>query len=184
MHAATVFNVGECFVQIKIGKKIFRDQVIVVKNLSRPSILGVALQRTNRMGTGYNIDGRHFITVKDEVITQSCHSTIEPILKTKGKIILKPNSISVVAVKTPKIPDTNILYGVNSKFQLPEGIIPLDILHRVDHKMPRELNIHILNTSSNPVPITSKNTVKIKYREFEDQEIKQFKEGGIISREA
>ena len=83
--------------------------------------------------------------IKGEVITQSCHSTIgEPILKTKGKIILKPTFISVIAVKTPKIPDTNILYEVDSKFhQLPEGIIPLDVLHRVHHKMPRELNIHI-----------------------------------------
>ena len=43
------------------------------------------------------------------------------------------------------------MYEVNCKFQLPEEIIPLDILHRVDHKIPRELNIHILNTGNNPV---------------------------------
>ena len=36
--------VGRCYVQMKIGKKGFRDQVIVVKNLSRPVILGVAIQ--------------------------------------------------------------------------------------------------------------------------------------------
>ena len=73
----------------------------------------------------------------------------------KGKVILKPNSHSVEAVK---IPNTNILYGVDSKFQLPEGIIPLYVLHRVDHKTTRELNMHISNTSSNSVPI-SKSTV-------------------------
>ena len=76
----------------------------------------------------------------------------------KGKIILKPNSISVIAVKTPKVPDTNILYEVDSEFQLPEGIIPLDVLHKVDHKMPRELNIHRLNISSNSLS-TNKNTL-------------------------
>ena len=93
--------------------------------------------------------------IKGDVITESCHSKIgEPILKTKGNIILKPNSISVIAVKTPKIPDTNILYEVDSKFQIPEGIIPLDVLHRVDHKTPREMNIHTLHTSSNSVPET------------------------------
>ena len=72
--------------------------------------------------------------------------------------MLKPNSISVIALKTPNILNTDILYGVDSKFQLPEGIIPLDMLHRVDHKTPRKLNIHILNISSNSIPI-SKTTV-------------------------
>ena len=70
----------------------------------------------------------------------------------KGKVILKPNSITLIAVKTPRIPNTNIMYGVDSKFQIPEGIMPLDMLHRVDHKMPRELNIHIFNTSSSSIP--------------------------------
>ena len=135
---------------MRIGEEIFRDQVIVVKNLSRLFILGVAMQRTNRMGKGYSTDGRHFITVKGEVIAHSCHSTIgEPIIKTKGKVIVKLNSISVIAVKTPRIPDTNTLYEVDSKFQLPKGIILLDVLHRVDHKMSRELDINVLNTSSN-----------------------------------
>ena len=36
----------------------------------------------------------------------------------------------------PKIPHAITLHEVDSKFQLLEGIIPLDILHRVDHKMP------------------------------------------------
>ena len=110
--------VDECFIQMKIGKKMFRDQVIIVKNLSRPFILGVAIQRTNWLGMGYSTDGRHFITIKGKVIAQSFHSTIgEPIWKTKGRIILKPNSISVITVNTPSIPDTNILYEVYSKFK-------------------------------------------------------------------
>ena len=68
--------VGKFFIQMKIARKILRDQVIVIKNLSRPFILGVAIQRTNRMGMGYSIDGRHFIMIKGEVIAQSCISTI------------------------------------------------------------------------------------------------------------
>ena len=114
------------------------------------------MQRTNIMETEYSTNGRFFITIKDEVIAQSCHSTKgELILKMKGKVILKPHSISVIAVK---IPNTNILYEVDSEFQLPGGRIPLDILHKVDHKTPRELNTHILNTSSHSIPI-SKNTI-------------------------
>ena len=87
------------------------------------------------MGIGYSTNGRHFITIKGKVITQSCQSTVEePILKTKGKITLKPNSISVIAVKTPQSPGTEALYKVNYKFQLPEEITPLDVPQKVDHK--------------------------------------------------
>ena len=106
--------VGECFVKTTISKNIFRGRVIVIKNLSRSFILGVTMQRANRMGMAYSTDGRHFITIKGKVNAQSCQSTVEdPSLNTKGQIILKPNSISVVAVKTPKILDTEALYEVN-----------------------------------------------------------------------
>ena len=84
------------------------------------------MQKTNRIGLGYSTNGKHYIMIKGKVIAHNCDSAIgEPILKTKGKIILKPNSISVIAVKTPKIPDTNILYEIDSKFQPPERKIPL-----------------------------------------------------------
>ena len=46
-------------------------------------------------------------------------------------IVPKPNSISVITVKTSKILDTEALYEVNCKFQLPEEIIPSDVLYRV-----------------------------------------------------
>ena len=62
-----------------------------------------------------------------------------------------------MALMTQRIADKDILYEVYSKFQLPEGIIPLDILHRVNYKIPRELNIHIINTSCISMPI-NKNT--------------------------
>ena len=68
------------------------------------------MQIANRMQMECSTDGRHVITIKGEVITQSCHSTVEePILKTKGQIILKSNSISVVAVKTSNMPDAEVL---------------------------------------------------------------------------
>ena len=33
-------------------------------------------------------------------------------------------------------------------FQLPEGVIPLDVLHRIDHKTPKTLNIPIMNVNN------------------------------------
>ena len=47
-------------------------------------------------------------------------------------------SVSIVEIKTTMVPYTNNLYELNfDMFQLPEGVIPLDILHRMDHKTPK-----------------------------------------------
>ena len=63
--------------------------------------------------------------------------TVKLALKTKAKIILPPSSVSVLEIRMPEISDTNNLYELDfDTFQLPEGIIPLDILHQTDHKTP------------------------------------------------
>ena len=55
-------------------------------------------------------------------------------------------SASIVEVKTPKIADSTNLYKLNiDTFQPPKSIIPLDILHRVDHKTSQYLSIPVLN---------------------------------------
>ena len=69
-------------------------------------------------------------------------------------------SISVVEIKTPIIPDTNNLYELNfDTFQLPEGVIPMDILHRIDQKTPKTLNIHIMNTSNTTCSLTKNSPI-------------------------
>ena len=49
----------------------------------------------------------------------------------------------------PEIPESDIYELDFNTFQLPEGIIPLDIMHHVDHKIPRTLKVPILNTNNN-----------------------------------
>ena len=57
-------------------------------------------------------------------------------------------SVSIIGVKTPTVPDTNNLYELDfDAFQLPERIITLDVLHRINHRTPECLNIPILNTN-------------------------------------
>ena len=109
------------------------------------------LHRANRFSTGYSSAEIHYITINCKMITEAIlQVTDSPILKTKGKITLPPMSISVIGIKMPTLHNTNNLYDLNlSTFQLPEGLVPLDILHRVDHKTPQSLNIPILNTNSN-----------------------------------
>ena len=77
------------------------------------------------------------------------HTTVSPILIIKGKVILPPMSVSVVRVKMPEVLDINNLYELNlDTFQLPKGVIPLDIIHRIDHKTPKNLHVPILNTNN------------------------------------
>ena len=76
--------------------------------------------------------------------------TNNPIIKTKGKTTFPPKSVSVISVKMPPFCNTNNIYELNfSTFQLPGGVIPLYVLHRVDHKTPQNLNIPMLNTKNN-----------------------------------
>ena len=64
-------------------------------------------------------------------------------------------SISIVAIKTPTIQNTNNFYELNlDTFQLPEGVVLLDVVHRVDHKSPQSINIPILNTNNSSCSIS------------------------------
>ena len=74
------------------------------------------------------------------MVAQAISQTIiNPIIKMKGKITLPP-SISVIAIKTPMLHNTNNLYELNfDTFELPECVVPLDIVHGVDHKTPQSL---------------------------------------------
>ena len=68
-----------------------------------------------------------------------------PIIKTKGKIELNPESIALVEVQTAR--DIMGNKKLNPEGYLPPGIIPLDLVHSFD-KTPRTLLVPILNTSS------------------------------------
>ena len=68
-----------------------------------------------------------------------------PIIKTKGKVELE--SIALVEVQAPRDIMGNRKYQLNPEGFLPQGIIPLDLVHSFD-KTLRTLYILILNTSS------------------------------------
>ena len=77
----TLTPVGECFVQLQIGNKMFRVRVIVIENLTRDYILGQVLHTANQFGTGYSTNGRHYITQNGEMFVQGCLQIVtNPIL--------------------------------------------------------------------------------------------------------
>ena len=73
---------------------------------------------------------------------------MHPITKTKGKFMLKPESISIIEVQAPRDISGNKRYHLNPEAYLPQGIIPLDLIHSFE-KTPRTLKLPILNTSTN-----------------------------------
>ena len=61
-------------------------------------------------------------------------------------------------MQTPQNLDNNILYEINVDRQLPTGIIPLNIIHNLNHKQSSELIIPLLNIAQTVVKFL-KNTV-------------------------
>ena len=59
----TLRPVGKCFIQLQIGKRVFRDRVVVIKNLRHKYILRQVLHRLYWFGTGYSREGKHYITI-------------------------------------------------------------------------------------------------------------------------
>ena len=93
---------GECFVDLKIGNRVLRDRAIIIKNLSRDYIIGVAIQCANKMLTGFSTLGRHFISLNGKMIAQSVSLiTTQPIIKCKSRTLLQAYAVSIISVKTP-----------------------------------------------------------------------------------
>ena len=89
------------------------------------------------MSTGFSVTGRHFLCVNGQMVVQSITTpTMKPIIKTKGKIKLNPHSIIIVSVKTPPNIDISHVYELNHKFPLPSSVIPMDVMHKFDRKIP------------------------------------------------
>ena len=78
------------------------------------------MQGSYYMSTGFNITSRHFLSVNGQMVAQSVTTlTIEPVIKTKGKIKLYPHAIAIISIKTPPNIDINHVYELNHRFSLP-----------------------------------------------------------------
>ena len=154
---------GECFLQIKIGKQTVGHRVVIINNLNHDYIVGAAIQRSYHIATGFSITGRHFLSVNGQIVVQSIPTpTIEPVIKNKDKINLNPYSITVDSVKTPPNIDTSEVYELNHKFLLPSSMIPINVVHKFDNKVPCELKIPILNTNNNIANITKNTALSLR----------------------
>ena len=70
----TLVPMAKCYVDLKISNRMLRDRAIIMKNLNRYYIIGVAIQHANKMLTGFSTSGRYFISLNGEMIAQSVSS--------------------------------------------------------------------------------------------------------------
>ena len=93
-------------------------------------LLGIRWEHKFNIHMGWTKTGNHIAYGKHNFIAVSTNKlNVHPIIKTKGKIILNPESISFVIVQAPRDISGNKKYQLNSNASLPNGIIPLDLIH-------------------------------------------------------
>ena len=139
------------FVEITclIGKFTFTEEFAVIDGMISDMLLGIKWEHKFNIHTGWTRHGNHYISRgKHNFIAESMNRLkTHPIIKKKGKVELDPESIALVEVQAPRDIIGNREYQLNPEGYLPQGIIPLDLIHSFD-KIPRTLYLPILNTSS------------------------------------
>ena len=78
---------------------------------------------------------------------------LRQLAKTKGQCTLQCRAIMWISVQTPQSLDTNSLFEIKLDWQLPKVIIPLNVLHNINHKQPHELTIPIINMANTDVKL-------------------------------
>ena len=133
-----------------IGRFTFTEEFAVIKGLVSDMLLGIRWQHRFNIHTGWTKKGNHYLAQgKHNFISESINKLkMHPIVRTKGKIMLKLESISIIEVQATQDISGNKKYHLNLEAYLPQGIIPLDVVHLFE-KTPRTLKLPILNTSTN-----------------------------------
>ena len=132
-----------------IGRFTFTGEFAVIEGMVSDMLLGIKWEHKFNIHTGWTRNGNHYTSRgKHDFIAKSVKRLkSSPIIKTKGKIELSPESIALVEVQAPRDIIGNKKYQLNPEGYLPQGIIPLVLVHSFD-KTPRTLFVPILNMSS------------------------------------
>ena len=117
-------------------------------------ILGLLWQSNYKIGCNWNREGNHFISIKGQFIANSIsQGTTKQLAKTKGQYTMQRKSVTWITVKSPPHLNHESLHEILFNRQLPSGIVPLDIIHKLNHRHLRELLIPLLNISHREVKI-------------------------------
>ena len=86
-----------------IGRLMFTVEFAVIKGMVSDMLLGIRWEHKFNIHTGWTKRGNHYLAPgKHNFILESINKLkTHPIVKTKGKIMLKPESISIVKFQAP-----------------------------------------------------------------------------------
>ena len=70
-----------------------------------------------------------------------------PFIQTAEAFSLQPRSVSVITVQAQTKEKLQCIYELNMSNDLLDGLTPLAVDHKIDHKYPKQLNIPVLITS-------------------------------------
>ena len=104
-----------------IGRFTFTEEFAVIKGMLSDILLGIRWEHKFNIHTGWTKKGNHYLAQgKHNFILESINKLkMHPIIKTKGKITLKPESISIIEVQAPWDISGNKQYHLNPVAYLP-----------------------------------------------------------------
>ena len=87
-----------------IGRFMFMEEFAVIEGMVSDMFLGIRLEHKFNIHTGWTKRGSHYLAQgKHNFILESINKLkMHPIIKTKGKIMLKAESISIIEVQEPQ----------------------------------------------------------------------------------
>ena len=149
--------IGEVHVKFKVGKVEFNDVFILLNNLQQDIILVLPWQHNYKIGCIWNREGKHFLTIKNKFLALSITpQSSKQLVLTKGQCTLQGRSITWISVKTSRNIQVNSLFKITLDRQLPKELIPLDVLHNIQHKQPQEMLVLLLNVMNSVVKLLKK----------------------------
>ena len=98
-----------------IGRFTFTEEFAVIEGMVSDMLLGIKWEHKFNIHTGWTRNGNHYILKgKHDFIAESINRLkSSPIIKTKGKIELSPESIALVEVQAPRDVIGNKKYQLN-----------------------------------------------------------------------
>ena len=164
--------VGQCDLAFRLGNKQFTERFIILQDLCRNIILRLNWQCNYRIGCNWNVNEQEYITHNSKFLcTSTASSNTEPIVQNAGAFTLPPRSISVISIQAATELKTKHLYQLDTVDDLPLGIIPLAMNHKID-KYPKLMKVPLLNTEQDTVHIPRKTVIgSLQPIEVEDFEV-------------
>ena len=109
-----------------IRRFTFTEEFAVIEGMVSDMLLGIKWEHKFNIHTGWIGNGNHYILRgKHDFITESVNRLkSSPIIKTKGKIKLSPESIALVEVQAPRDIIGNKKYQLNPEGYLPQVLFP------------------------------------------------------------